>query len=102
MGYKMEFHNAVVTDDGFGLEIGGRSLEKMISIMLGVLDKKETYRADRPKFRSNNCDVTVIINPRPTTVLISNEKESWESVEQMEDVMDERYNKKAPETETEE
>lgn len=58
------FTNAVVEDDGYGVEVNGRSLEAIISTALGTrLGDKGGYSSGLPKFRANSCDVTVTITP---------------------------------------
>lgn len=101
--YKMEFKNAVVRDDGFGLEIDGKRLEEMISIMLGTRVKSvKKYDSNLPHFRSNNCDVTVIINPTPSITKIETDETIFDNFEEMEDYLDEQYQQKATEAEKEE
>lgn len=61
------FTNAVVEDDGYGVEVNGRSLEAIISTALGTrLGDKGGYSSGLPKFKANSCDVTVTITPHPT------------------------------------
>lgn len=60
---RIDFTNAVVEDDGYGVEVNGRSLEAIISTALGTrLGDKGGYSSGLSKFKANSCDVTVIIN----------------------------------------
>lgn len=62
---RIDFTNAVVEDDGYGVEVNGRSLEAIISTALGTrLGDKGGYSSGLPKFKANSCDVTVIITVR--------------------------------------
>ena len=84
---KLKFTNAVVKDDGYGVEVNGEKLEEIISNALGTrAGKHYGYNADDTKlkdFSSNSCNVTIIFDPSPRTVSIQNGEESWDSVEQM-------------------
>lgn len=84
---KVEFKGAEVQDDGYGLEVNGKSLEDIISIALGtkVRGKNYGYGSGLPKFSSRNCDVLVIIEPHPTVTHIETEEYEWNSVESMEE-----------------
>ena len=79
---RIDFTNAVVEDDGYGVEVNGRSLEAIISTALGTrLGDKGGYSSGLPRFKANSCDVTVIITPHPTectinTINIYNDKAS--------------------------
>lgn len=49
------FTNAVVEDDGYGVEVNGRSLEAIISTALGTrLGDKGGYSSGLPKFKANS------------------------------------------------
>ena len=69
---RIDFTNAVVEDDGYGVEVNGRSLEAIISTALGTrLGDKGGYSSGLPRFKANSCDVTVIITPHPTECTIN-------------------------------
>lgn len=76
---KLEFKNAEVRDSGYGVRVNGQSLDTIISMALGV----DTNRG--VDFKSNCCNVTVIIDPHPVTTLIETDEEVWSSVEEMEE-----------------
>lgn len=84
---KLEIKGAEVQDNGYGLEINGKSLEDIISIALGtkVRGKNYGYGSGLPSFSSRNCDVFVIIDPHPTVTHIETEENEWDSVESMEE-----------------
>lgn len=84
---KVEFKNAVVKDDGYGLEVNGKELSAIISTALGtkVGDKRAGYGSDLPAFKSNSCNLTVIIDPNPTEVKIETDQNIWHSTEDMEE-----------------
>jgi len=67
---KVEFKNASVVDSGWGLDVNGDSLRDILSQCVGVKDTKGD-RVDNATFRFNNCDITVIIDPHPSTATIS-------------------------------
>ena len=75
---RIDFTNAVVEDDGYGVEVNGRSLEAIISTALGTrLGDKGGYSSGLPKFKANSCDVTVIITPHPTECTINTTSGIW-------------------------
>lgn len=84
---KVEFNGAEVRDNGYGLEVNGKSLDDIISIALGtkVRGKDYGYGSGLPIFSSHNCDVLVIIDPHPTDTRIETDKNVWDSVESMEE-----------------
>ena len=84
---KLEFKGADVQDNGYGLEVNGRSLEDIISIALRtkVKGKDYGYGSGLPSFSSRNCDVLVIIDPHPTVTNIETDEDKWDSVESMEE-----------------
>lgn len=99
------FTNAVVEDDGYGVEVNGRSLEAIISTALGTrLGDKGGYSSGLPKFKANSCDVTVIITPHPTECLIctGNGDELFHSVKEMEECKSEQFQKENAEADPEE
>lgn len=99
------FTNAVVEDDGYGVEVNGRSLEAIISTALGTrLGDKGGYNSGLPKFKANSCDVTVTITPHPTKCLICTDKgdELFHSVKEMEECKSEQFQKENAEADPEE
>lgn len=84
---KVEFKGADVYDNGYGLEVNGKSLVDIISMALGtkVKGKDYGYGSGLPSFSSRNCDVLVVIDPHPTVTHIETEEDVWESVESMEE-----------------
>ena len=101
---KLEFQNAVVKDDGYGLSVNGKSLEDIISTALGtrVGDKRAGYGSDLPSFGSNCCNVMVIIDPQPVTESIEDNDGVWHSVKEMEEDVVELYQQKNAEAESKE
>lgn len=100
---RIDFTNAVVEDDGYGVEVNGRSLEAIISTALGTrLGDKGGYSSGLPKFKANSCDVTVIITPHPTECTINTNSGIWHSVKEMEAEKSERFQKENAEADPEE
>lgn len=100
---KIDFTNAVVEDDGYGVEVNGRSLEAIISTALGTrLGDKGGYSSGLPKFKANSCDVTVIITPHPTECTINTNSGVWHSVKEMEAEKSEQFQKENAEADPEE
>lgn len=100
---RIDFTNAVVEDDGYGVEVNGRSLEAIISTALGTrLGDKGRYSSGLPKFKANSCDVTVIITPHPTECTINTNSGVWHSVKEMEAEKSEQFQKENAETDPEE
>ena len=100
---RIDFTNAVVEDDGYGVEVNGRSLEAIISTALGTrLGDKGGYSSGLPKFKANSCDVTVIITPHPTGCTINTNSGVWHSVKEMEAEKSEQFQKENAETDPEE
>nr|UVY33885.1 MAG: hypothetical protein [Bacteriophage sp.] len=100
---RIDFTNAVVEDDGYGVEVNGRSLEAIISTALGTrLGDKGGYSSGLPKFKANSCDVTVIITPHPTECTINTNSGVWHSVKEMEAEKSEQFQKENAETDPEE
>lgn len=100
---RIDFTNAVVEDDGYGVEVNGRSLEAIISTALGTrLGDKGGYSSGLPKFKANSCDVTVIITPHPTKCTIITNSGVWHSVKEMEECKSEQFQKENAEADPEE
>ena len=100
---RIDFTNAVVEDDGYGVEVNGRSLEAIISTALGTrLGDKGGYSSGLPKFKANSCDVTVIITPHPTECAINTNSGVWHSVKEMEAEKSEQFQKENAEADPEE
>lgn len=100
---RIDFTNAVVEDDGYGVEVNGRSLEAIISTALGTrLGDKGGYSSGLSKFKANSCDVTVIITPHPTECTINTNSGVWHSVKEMEAEKSEQFQKENAETDPEE
>lgn len=100
---RIDFTNAVVEDDGYGVEVNGRSLETIISTALGTrLGDKGGYSSGLPKFKANSCDVTVIITPHPTECTINTNSGVWHSVKEMEAEKSEQFQKENAEADPEE
>lgn len=99
---RIDFTNAVVEDDGYGVEVNGRSLEAIISTALGTrLGDKGGYSSGLPKFKANSCDVTVIITPHPTKCTINTTNGVWHSVKEMEAEKSEQFQKENAEADPE-
>lgn len=89
---KLEFQNAVVEDGGYGLEVNGKSLEAIISTALGTrVGDKGGYSSGLPRFKSNCCNITVIIDPKPVSTLIEDDENVYQTVEDLEEDARERY-----------
>lgn len=100
---RIDFTNAVVEDDGYGVEVNGRSLEAIISTALGTrLGDKGGYSSGLPKFKANSCDVTVIITHHPTECTINTTNGVWHSVKEMEAEKSEQFQKENAEADPEE
>ena len=101
---KLEFTNAVVKDDGYGLKVNGKELSEIISTALGtkVGDRRAGYKSDIPEFKSTCCNITVTIDPQPVTTLINVDTERYLSVEKLEEVKREQFKKKNAKTDPEE
>lgn len=100
---RIDFTNAVVEDDGYGVEVNGRSLEAIISTALGTrLGDKGGYSSGLPRFKANSCDVTVIITPHPTECTINTNSGIWHSVKEMEAKKSEQFQKENAEADPEE
>lgn len=100
---RIDFTNAVVEDDGYGVEVNGRSLEAIISTALGTrLGDKGGYSSGLPRFKANSCNVTVIITPHPTECTINTNSGVWHSVKEMEAEKSEQFQKENAEADPEE
>lgn len=100
---RIDFTNAVVEDDGYGVEVNGRFLEAIISTALGTrLGDKSGYSSGLPRFKANSCDVTVIITPHPTECTINTNSGVWHSVKEMEAEKGEQFQKENAEADPEE
>ena len=101
---KIVFTNAEVKGEGYGLRVNGVSLENIISKALGTKVEGIGYSDPRydsiPNFRSNSCDVSVIINPHPQEVLIEDDENEYRSLEELEEDLNERFGKETTEAES--
>ena len=92
---KIQFTNAMVEDNGYGLSVNGEDLGKIISTALGSrLGTDTAYNSKLRSFKSQCCNVTVIIDPQPVSVEIETDEELWYSVEELEDTKREQFNEK--------
>lgn len=83
---KIEFKNAVVRDGGYGLEVNGHSLIDLISTALGTrAEGKGGYNSGLPEFKSNCCDVLIIIDPKKVTTHIEDDENEYFTVEDLEE-----------------
>ena len=91
---KIQFMNAQVNDDGFGLKVNGTELAEIISTALGTrVGNTYGYNSGLPPFVHNCCNITVVIEPQPVCMEIVTNDEVWYSVKDMEEDMREQYNK---------
>lgn len=98
---KITFTNAVVEDDGYGVSVNGQTLEKIISTALGTrVGEVGGYGSPLPKFRSNSCDVIVIINPHKVGEEIETDEEVFNAVKELEECRYEQYKEKIGEAES--
>lgn len=89
---KVEFQNAVAEDNGYGLEVNGKSLEDIISTALGTKAGNHSgYNSGLPRFKSNCCNVTVIIDPQPVITHIEDDENVYHTVEDLEEDAIENY-----------
>lgn len=96
---KIKFTNAYVEDDGYGLCVNGKGLAEIISTALGVrVGHHYGSASGLPRFESNCCNVTVIIDPQPVVTSIEDDEGEWQSVEEMEEGVREQYEKKISQT----
>ena len=98
---KLEFTNATAEDSGYGLEVNGKSLEHIISTALGTrVDSEYGRGSGLKKFKSNCCNITIIIDPKPQCELIENDVDVWHSVKELEEDMREQFKQKTTEAES--
>jgi hypothetical protein len=98
---KIQFTNAQVEDNGYGLKVNGKDLDKIISTALGTrVGDKCGYGSGIPSFESNCCNVTIVIDPQPVTEEIETKEELWHSVVDLEATKREQYKEKAGEAES--
>ena len=91
---KLEFRNVVAEDYGLGVRVDGRSLESIISTALGTaVTTAGGLRVSNNVFRSNSCDITVIIDPQPTSVRIEDGNNVFKSVGDLEECRYEQFKK---------
>lgn len=90
---KIQFTNAKVHDEGYGLYVNGKGLDEIISTALGTrVGDQYGYNSELPRFSSDCCNITITIDPLPATTLIEfDEGASWDSIEDMEESMREQY-----------
>lgn len=89
---KIQFANAQVRDNGYGIYVNGKELSEIISTALGTrASGKYGYNSGLPAFESNSCDVTVIINPHPVVEEIETDEEIFHSVAELEEIKNEQY-----------
>ena len=94
---KIQFTNATVEDSGYGLRVNGKDLDDIISTALGTkVGGKAGYGSGLPDFKSNSCDVVIMIQPHPTECLIETDEEEWKSVEEMEEDKREQFEQETP------
>lgn len=90
--YKLEFENVRVRDDGYGLEVNGESLSQIISTMLGArVGNNYGYNSGLPTFKSDCCNITVTIDPKPITESITINGTEFDSVEDFVKSKEEQY-----------
>ena len=100
---KLQFKNAKVTDSGYGLEVNGKPLDEIISTVLGTrVGNRAGYGSGLPEFKSNCCNVTVIIEPQPVTTHIEDDDYEYDSVEDLEEEKREQFEKNNAKTAPEE
>lgn len=91
---KIQFTNAQVEDTGYGLSVNGKELAEIISTALGTrVGNSYGYNSGIPSFKSNCCNVTVIIDPQPVAETIETEEEVWHGVKDLEEAKREQYKK---------
>jgi hypothetical protein len=101
--YQINITNARVRDSGYGIEVNGESLDKIISTLLGTrIANKYGSVSGLPVFEYNCCDIEVTIKPRPTQIYIQDSNTMYHSVAEMEADKLEQLEKKNTETTAEE
>lgn len=94
---KISITNARVEDSGYGLSVNGKSLEDIITTALGVKKYGDT------SFRANACDVTVIIDPKESTFVAEREDgKVYQSVDELEEAIENEHKEETTEDDTEE
>lgn len=92
---KIYFTNAQAKDYGYGIEVNGESLNNIISQALGTrVGDNYGYSSNLPNFESNCCNITVIIDPQPSTVSIETAGGDYSSVKEMEEELNGKYQPK--------
>lgn len=91
----LTFKNAVVKDNGYGVEVNGTPLTDIISTALGtkVGATRSGYGKDLPVWDCNSCDVTVIISPNPISTEIIKDGYVFDSVKELEENAYEQFEK---------
>lgn len=93
---KIEFRNATARDIGYGLEVNGEKLEDIISRALGTVSKSGKSCNYDGGFKANSCDITLIIDPHPTEVIVETDTDKYDDLNEfMEDVENEHFKKDA-------
>ena len=96
---KLEFQNAKVTDVGYGLNINDKPLDEIISTVLGTrVGNRYGYGSNLPDFKAECCNVTIIIDPQPTSTYITNGADIYHSVEDLEEDKYEQFKKNTEKT----
>lgn len=100
---KLQFTNAEARDTGYGLEVNGESLEEMISVALGTrVGNKAGYNSGLPDFKSNCCNITVIIDPQPKDAVIELDGKVFNSMQEVEEAKDSGNSEEVKEADPEE
>lgn len=100
---EISIKNAIVKDSGYGLEVNGKSLEDIISNVLGTkAGDKGGYSSGLPDFHCNSCDITITIDPHKAECEIKDGTEIYHSVEELWEARENEYEKKVAEADTEE
>ena len=102
--YAVVIKNAQVRDVGWGLEVNGKPLANIISTLLGTRVGDKTYFTDRglEEFNYNSCDISICITPHKNGAQFKTGEKVFNSMEEMEDFMDEQFNEKSKKTDAEE
>lgn len=100
---KLQFTNAEARDTGYGLEVNGESLEDMISVALGTkVGNRSGYNSGLPDFKSNCCNITVIIDPQPTGAVIEVDGKQYNSLQEVEEAKENGNSEEVKEADPEE
>lgn len=98
---QIDIKNTEVSDVGYGVYVDGKRLEDIISLALGTVVGKTREKSGK-KFKSNCCNVTVIIDPMPDpTIKIEDAEYIYHDLESLEEDGYEQYIKNNKETATE-